>query len=136
MVVRRAQEGDHEYFAGVIRAIDTGIQIHADYAPFVGYPSIDQIRPIERYLTKLTCDQEGAGWEIGNIAAQMSWNILLNPVPGGDTFIYDRQWQAPEDDLTWRKEFPKYAYDPRMVEGHVFKVVKPVPGDLYYFNPR
>ncbi|KAF3019266.1 hypothetical protein E8E14_005885 [Neopestalotiopsis sp. 37M] len=113
MVVRRARESDRDYFAGVVRAIDTGIQIHADYAPF-----------------------EGNGWEIGRIAAQMSWNILLNPVPGGDTFIFDRQWQAPQDDLAWRKDFPKYAYEPRMVEGNAFKVVKPVPGDLYWFNPR
>ncbi|KAK9418508.1 putative Prolyl 4-hydroxylase alpha subunit Fe(2+) 2OG dioxygenase domain-containing protein [Seiridium unicorne] len=113
MVVRRARENEKDYFAGVIRAIDTGIQIHADYAPF-----------------------EGNGWEIGGIAAQMSWNILLNPVPGGDTFIFDRQWQAPQDDIMWRKDYPKYAYEPRMVEGRAFKVVKPVPGDLYWFNPR
>jgi hypothetical protein len=73
---------------------------------------------------------------MGRIVAQMSWNILLNPIPGGDTFIFDRQWQAPQDDMAWRKEFPKYAYDPRMVEGHAFKVVKPTPGDLYWFNPR
>ncbi|KAI1852969.1 hypothetical protein JX265_012858 [Neoarthrinium moseri] len=113
MAVRRAREADQDYFAGVIRAIDSGIQIHTDYAPF-----------------------EGKGWEIGRIVAQMSWNILLNPVPGGDTFVFDRQWQAPQDDLSWRKDFPKYAYDPRMVEGCVFKVVKPTPGDLYWFNPR
>lgn len=35
MQVRLATEGDREYFAGVIRALDSGIQIHADYAPFV-----------------------------------------------------------------------------------------------------
>jgi hypothetical protein len=84
----------------------------------------------------LTGHQEGIGWEIGGIAAQMSWNILLNPVPGGDTIIFDRQWQAPQDDLEWRKDFPKYAYDPRIVDGRAIKVVKPVPGDLYWFNPR
>jgi hypothetical protein len=33
--VRRAREGERDYFAGIVRAIDTGIQIHADYAPFV-----------------------------------------------------------------------------------------------------
>lgn len=33
--VRLATEGDREYFAGVVRALDSGIQIHADYAPFV-----------------------------------------------------------------------------------------------------
>lgn len=35
MPVRLATEGDKEYFAGVVRALDSGIQIHADYAPFV-----------------------------------------------------------------------------------------------------
>ena len=38
MPVRLATEGDREYFAGVIRALDSGIQIHADYAPFVRIP--------------------------------------------------------------------------------------------------
>lgn len=66
----------------------------------------------------------------------MSWNILLNPVPGGDTIIYDRTWNAPQDDIKWRKEFPKYAYDPQIVDGCAIKVVKPTPGDLYWFNPR
>ncbi|KAI8627985.1 hypothetical protein F5Y19DRAFT_476781 [Xylariaceae sp. FL1651] len=113
MTVRPAREAEKDYFVGVIRAIDAGIQIHADFAPF-----------------------EGKGWEIGKIVAQISWNILLNPIPGGDTFIYDRQWRAPEDDLNWRKDFPKYAYDPRIVDGHALKVIKPVPGDLYWFNPR
>ncbi|RYP72515.1 hypothetical protein DL771_004155 [Monosporascus sp. 5C6A] len=101
MVVRLAREGERDYFAVVILAINTGIQIHADYAPF-----------------------EGNGWEIGRVAAQMSWNILLNPVPGADTFIYDRQWQAPQDDLPWRKDFPMYAYDPCIVDGHVLKVLR------------
>lgn len=35
MPVRLAVEGEREYFAGVVRALDSGIQIHADYAPFV-----------------------------------------------------------------------------------------------------
>ncbi|KAI0861118.1 hypothetical protein F4860DRAFT_179136 [Xylaria cubensis] len=113
MAVRPAREEERDYFVGVVRAIDAGIQIHADFAPF-----------------------EGNGWEIGRIVAQMSWNILLNPIPGGDTFIYDRQWQAPEDDLTWRKDFPKYAYHPHIVDGRPLKVVKPTPGDLYWINPR
>lgn len=66
----------------------------------------------------------------------MSWNILLNPIPGGDTVVYDRQWQAPTDDIQYRKQFPKYAYQPSMVEGRAFKIVRPTPGDLYWFNPR
>lgn len=35
MEVRLAREREKEYFAGVIRAINTGIQIHADFAPYV-----------------------------------------------------------------------------------------------------
>lgn len=80
--------------------------------------------------------QEGANWEIGRIAAQLSWNILINKIPGGDTYIYDREWRAPQDDLTWRKEFPKYAYNPQMVEGRAFKVMSARRGDLTIFNPR
>ncbi|KAG8161537.1 hypothetical protein KVR01_008524 [Diaporthe batatas] len=111
--VRLATEGDREYFAGVVRALDSGIQIHADYAPF-----------------------EGANWEIGRIAAQISWNILINKIPGGDTYIYDREWRAPQDDLTFRKEFPKYAYDPQIVQGRAFKVMSARRGDLTIFNSR
>ena len=35
MKVQVAREGDHEYFAGVLRAVDRGIGVHADYAPYV-----------------------------------------------------------------------------------------------------
>lgn len=80
--------------------------------------------------------QEAAGWKIGNIVAQVTWNILLNEIPGGDTFVYDRQWQAPDDDLAWRKEFPRDSYHPQMLQGHPFKAMKAVPGDLTFFNPR
>lgn len=37
MPVRWAMEGDKEYFAGVVRALDSGIQIHSDYAPYVRF---------------------------------------------------------------------------------------------------
>ena len=73
---------------------------------------------------------------IDGIAAQVTWNILLNKVPGGDTLIYDRQWQAPDDDVAWRKPFPRDSYFPQMLEGHPFKAMKAVPGDLTFFNPR
>ena len=70
------------------------------------------------------------------MTTQLTWNILLNEVHGGDTLIYDRQWHAPEDDVEWRKPFPRYAYQPGVVEASAFKVMKPVPGDLTFFNPR
>lgn len=113
MPVRLARDGEKEYFAGILRAVSHGIQVHADYAPY-----------------------EASGWTIDRIAAQVTWNILLNEVPGGDTLIYDRRWQAPDDDVAWRKAFPRDTYFPQMLEGHPFKAMKAVRGDLTFFNPR
>ncbi|KAI9686196.1 MAG: hypothetical protein M1822_003851 [Bathelium mastoideum] len=113
MKVQLATEDQREYFAGVLRAVDRGIGVHADYAPY-----------------------EAAGWTIDQSVAQVTWNILLNQVPGGDTLIYDRQWQAPDDDIAWRKEFPRDSYHPQMLQGHPFKAMEAVPGDLTFFNPR
>ncbi|KAK2038822.1 hypothetical protein LZ31DRAFT_477883 [Colletotrichum somersetense] len=113
MEVRLASEGNKEYFAGILRAVDRGIGVHADYAPY-----------------------EAAGWKIGDCVAQVTWNILLNTVPGGDTIIYDRQWQAPDDDIAWRKKFPRDSYHPQMLQSHPFKAMEAVAGDLTFFNPR
>jgi hypothetical protein len=35
MKVHVARGGDREYFAGVLRAVDRGMGVHADYAPYV-----------------------------------------------------------------------------------------------------
>jgi hypothetical protein len=67
---------------------------------------------------------------------QLTWNILLNPVPGGETEIYDRLWKAPDDDLAWRKSIATDTYHKKMLEGRPFKVMMAVPGDLTFFNPR
>jgi hypothetical protein len=37
MAVRVANEGDREYFAGVLRAVDRGIGVHADCAIYVRF---------------------------------------------------------------------------------------------------
>ncbi|KAK6497319.1 hypothetical protein TWF506_004792 [Arthrobotrys conoides] len=113
MPVRLAREDEREYFAGVLRAIDRGIGVHADYAPY-----------------------EAANWSIDKIVGQLTWNILLNEIPGGDTLVYDRQWVAPDDDEAWRKIFPRDSYHPQMLEGHPFKAMRALPGDLTFFNPR
>ncbi|EAT78340.2 hypothetical protein SNOG_14103 [Parastagonospora nodorum SN15] len=114
MMVQVAREEDgREYYAGILRAVDAGMHVHADFAPY-----------------------EAVGWSVSQSVAQLTWNILLNQVPGGDTLIYDRQWRAPQDDMAWRKEFPKDSYHPQMLEGHTFKAMKPAPGDLTFFNPR
>ncbi|OTB12663.1 hypothetical protein K445DRAFT_76877 [Daldinia sp. EC12] len=113
ITTRVAREGDREYFAGIVRAADAGIAIHADWAPY-----------------------ETPAWSVGNLVGQLTWNILLNPVPGGETIIYDRQWNAPDDDLAWRKAIQADTYHKKMLEGRPFKVMMAVPGDLTFFNPR
>lgn len=35
MKVQIASESEKEYFAGILRAVDRGIGVHADYAPYV-----------------------------------------------------------------------------------------------------
>lgn len=35
MPVRLAREGEKEYFAGILRAVEAGMHVHADYAPYV-----------------------------------------------------------------------------------------------------
>lgn len=40
MKVQVAREGDDEYFAGILRAVDRGIGVHADYAPYVSAISV------------------------------------------------------------------------------------------------
>ncbi|KAK2031323.1 hypothetical protein LX32DRAFT_691729 [Colletotrichum zoysiae] len=90
MEVRLASEDDKEDFAGILGAVDRGIGVHADHAPYV------------------------------------TWNILLNAVPGGDTIVYDRQWQAPDDDIEWRKKFPRDSCHPQMLQSHPFKAMEAV----------
>lgn len=80
--------------------------------------------------------QDGPDWEIGGITAQLTWNVLLRQVPGGETIIYDRQWMGDEDDRAFRKTFPRYAYAPSGMQGTVFKSLSAIEGDLTLFNPR
>ena len=37
---RIAREGQLSYFAGLLRVVDNYIQIHPDYAPYVGHQSL------------------------------------------------------------------------------------------------
>ncbi|PSK42511.1 hypothetical protein B9Z65_4425 [Elsinoe australis] len=111
--VRVATEGEQEYFAGIVRCSQYGINMHADYVPY-----------------------EAQGWSIQRVAAQATFNILLNEVPGGDTIIYDRQWVAPDDDVNWRGQIARDTYSPQMCDGRVVKVMKATAGDLTVFNPR
>ncbi|KAI0014518.1 hypothetical protein F4780DRAFT_767864 [Xylariomycetidae sp. FL0641] len=112
--VRLAREGDREYFAGILRVVEGNfIAPHADYGPF--------------------SDQQ---YEIGKVVGQVTWNILLENVPGGETLVHDRPWQGKPDDEMFQKERPQYAYRPHIYDGTITKVISPVEGDLTLFNSR
>lgn len=66
----------------------------------------------------------------------MTWNVLLQPILGGDTIIYDRKWHGPADDVVFKKDVPRYAYQPSGVQGRILKCLKQFEGDLTFFNPR
>ncbi|KAI0974374.1 hypothetical protein F4678DRAFT_458341 [Xylaria arbuscula] len=95
--VAREHDG-REYFAGIVRASDAGIDVHADNALY-----------------------ETPEWSVGAIEGQLTWNILLNEVPGGETLIYDRLWEAPDDDIAWRTTQHSHTYQKEMLEGRPFK---------------
>ncbi|OCL05614.1 hypothetical protein AOQ84DRAFT_298585 [Glonium stellatum] len=111
--VRTATEGDREYFAGILRIINSSALIHADYAEY-----------------------DAPSWEIGKIVAQITWNVLLKQVQGGESIVYDRHWRGKIDDETIKKPSPSYGYHPSAVENEAFKVLQPVEGELTFFNSR
>lgn len=133
--VRLAREDEREYFAGLLRVVDNTVQIHADFAPNVCLLSKSPPKELNPPLT-IPAKKDCAGWEIGRISAQITWNILLSAVPGGETIVYDRPWRGASDDAVFRKALPSYAYSPMGLQGRVFKVVKPIVGDLTLFNSR
>ena len=134
--VRMAQEGDRKYFAGNLRVVDNTVSIHADFAPHVRNPTHLANICLLATISLISKVQDCQGWEIGRVSAQISWNILLAAVPGGETIIYDRQWQGKADDEVFRKPPPSYAYSPTGLQGRVFKVMLPIEGDVTFFNSR
>ncbi|KAI0838469.1 hypothetical protein F5Y06DRAFT_296546 [Hypoxylon sp. FL0890] len=112
--VRMAREDDRDYFAGILRVVEGNyIAPHADYGPF-----------------------DDPEHEIGAIVGQISWNVLLKQVPGGDTLIHDHQWQGKPDNEKFQKTAPKYAYSPLIYQGRIPKVMPAIEGDLTFFNSR
>ncbi|CAG8071282.1 unnamed protein product [Penicillium olsonii] len=111
--VRLAREGNQEYFAGLLRLINSSALIHADYGAY-----------------------DAPGWEIGCISAQLSWNVLLREVQGGECVIYRRFWEGKSDDETFRQPSPGYGYRKDAVEGCDVQVVQPEVGELTLFNSR
>ncbi|MDZ8189309.1 MAG: hypothetical protein RMX96_31280 [Nostoc sp. ChiSLP02] len=97
------------YYAGLIRKIEHGTQLHIDFAPL-----------------------EQSGWEVCTITAQLSWTLYLKLSPNshGKTYIYDRQWQ-PEDE---QYKLDSYGYSDKVLADADAIAFQPYVGDVLLFN--
>ncbi|MEH2050566.1 2OG-Fe(II)-dependent halogenase WelO5 family protein [Nostoc sp.] len=97
------------YYAGLIRKIEHGTQIHIDFAPL-----------------------EQSGWEICTITAQLSWTLYLKLSDNnqGKTCIYDRSCK-PEDE---QYKLDSYGYSDRVIADADTIAFQPYVGDVLLFN--
>ncbi|MCP6758270.1 MAG: hypothetical protein NHB32_05700 [Fischerella sp. CENA71] len=99
------------YYAGLIRKIEQGTQLHIDYAPL-----------------------EQAEWEVGTVIYQLSWNLYLKFSSNnhGKTRIYDRQWQQGNDQY----KLDSYGYSDTVIADADMITFQPHVGDVFIFNTR
>lgn len=99
------------YYAGLIRKIEKGTQLHIDYAPL-----------------------EQSQWEVGTVIAQLSWNLYLKLSPNnhGKTRIYDRQWQPGNNQY----KLDSYGYTDTVIAAADTITFQPYVGDVFIFNTR
>lgn len=103
-----AEEDGRPYFAGVFRS-GAGIRLHADWGP-----------------------RDGSGWVIGDVVAQLAWNLYYAaPGRGGELLVHDRPW-SPDLEASARQEL--YDYDPGTVAGRDRVVIAFEPGDVVLFS--
>ncbi|MFN6487122.1 MULTISPECIES: hypothetical protein [unclassified Nostoc] len=108
--VRIASEADYgSYYAGLIRKIENGTQIHIDFAPL-----------------------EQSGWEVCTITTQLSWTLYLklSDKNHGQTCIYDRRW-VPEDE---QYKLDSYGYSDTVIANVDTVAFQPYVGDVLLFN--
>lgn len=108
--VAQNERGQH-YYAGLIRRIELGTELHIDFAP-----------------------AEQSGWSVCGVLNQLTWNLYVKVGRGGSgrTTVYRRQWQ-PSDDLLRRGS---YGFDRRAVAGSEYVTFQPRVGELILFNTR
>jgi hypothetical protein len=99
------------YYVGLMRKIERGTQLHIDYAP-----------------------AEQPNWEVGNVVAQLSWNLYLkiSASDQGKTYIYNRQWY-PKDEVY---KLDSYGYSNAVVVDVDKTMFQPYVGDVVIFNTR
>lgn len=99
------------YYAGLIRKIEQGTQLHIDYAPL-----------------------EQSQWEVSTVIAQLSWNVYLTFTGNNDgkTHVYDRQWQPGNDQY----KLDSYGYSDTVIADADMISFQPYVGDVFIFNTR
>ncbi|MES2938539.1 MAG: hypothetical protein V4864_12715 [Pseudomonadota bacterium] len=104
-------DGGEDYYAGLVRRIESGTLVHIDFAP-----------------------AEQSGWEVGRVKYQLSWNLYLRTTPGGGgrTHVYNRQWMPGDD----RHRQGSYGFDPRVVGDAEKATFDPEVGEIVIFNTR
>lgn len=106
-----AREVDgREYFSGIVRRLNDGIQLHAD-----------------------TCRRSDARWRIHAARAQLSLNVFLTSFEGGACIVHERAHEDQDDQTVPRGS---YIYDRALVAGARSARIEPKKGDLLLINSR
>jgi hypothetical protein len=107
-----AQDGSGQsYYAGLIRRIELGTELHIDYAP-----------------------AEQRGWTVCDVRNQLTWNLYVKVGRRGSgrTTVYRRQWQ-PNDELL---RDGSYGFNCSVVTGSDYVTFQPRVGEIVLFNTR
>jgi len=100
-----------QYFAGLVRHIPIAL-LHRDWAP-----------------------KDARGWSVGNVSAQLTWNIYLQTSEsGGGLVIYKRRYE--ESDECAKLAPDNCAFSAAMVKDCDLAEIRPEPGELLLFNAR
>jgi hypothetical protein len=110
--VEIAEEPDGKrYFAGLVRVMRDGTLLHVDFA-----------------------QHDAPSWCIGNVNAQITWNLFLSSGgDGGECEIYNQQWESCDE---MYKSQNAYGYDRGVLKSSQSYTVKPIVGDVVFFNCR
>jgi hypothetical protein len=106
-----AREPDgREYFAGIIRRINAGVELHAD-----------------------SCRRTDPRWQIHASVAQLSLNVYLTDFAGGACVVHERLREEADDVTVPRGS---YVYDRALVAGARAARLQPRKGELLLINSR
>jgi hypothetical protein len=100
------------YFVGIIRKSNSGLALHADFAPY-----------------------QAPGYYVDRVEAQLAWNFYAEtPAEGGVTTLHDAPW-------TWSRSQPgevaeNYPLPAEAVAGASTFSYQPRAGEAWLFNSR